>query len=99
MTMTGHTIRMSARTLLELLAGKTSVEDFTRYYSLDPRQMLNPFMHKLRNGQLITSIAFHPSADRDDDDVTIEFGEPDPALSPFRNPPGKGTPSKPSPQH
>ena len=79
MSMTGRSIRMSARALLELLAGTMSVEDFN-YKSV------NPFLHKLQNGRLITAINFHPLEDRDDDEVTIEFGEPDPIVTEFRKP-------------
>jgi hypothetical protein len=89
MTMSGRSIRLSARTLLELLAGKMSIDDFNKAYSLDPRTPVNPFLHKLRRGQLITATVFHAQPDRDDDDVMVEFGEPDPAVSPFRMPPKK----------
>jgi hypothetical protein len=79
MTMKGRSIRMSARTLLELLGGKIRVED------LDFKPV-NPFLHKLQNGRLITAINFHSLEDKDDDEVTIEFGEPDPILTEFRKP-------------
>jgi len=87
MTMTGRSLRMSTRTLLELLAGKMPIDDFTKSYSADLRTPINPFMQRLRNGQLITAISVHPQPDQDDDEVTIEFGDPDPAVSAFRMPP------------
>ena len=77
---------MSARTLLELLAGRMRVEDFAQHYSVDRQKTINPFLYKLQNGQLITSITFHPCKDADDDEVTIEFGDPDPVLTAFRKP-------------
>jgi len=86
MTMTGRSLRMSTRTLLELLAGKMPIDEFTKTHALDPRTPVNPFMQRLRNGQLITAISVHPQPDQDDDEVTIEFGDPDPAVSAFRMP-------------
>jgi hypothetical protein len=86
MKMMGRSLRMSTRTLLELLAGKMSIEDFTKSYAVDLRAPVNSFMQRLRNGQLITAISVHPQPDRDDDEVTIEFGDPDPAVSAFRMP-------------
>jgi hypothetical protein len=77
---------MSTRTLLELLAGKMRIDDFTKSYSLDARTPINPFMQRLRNGQLITAISVHSQPDQDDDEVTIEFGDPDPAVRVFRMP-------------
>ena len=84
--MTGRSLRMSTRTLLELLAGKMPIDEFTKTHALDPRTPVNPFMQRLRNGQLITAISVHPQPDQDDDEVTIEFGDPDPAVSAFRMP-------------
>ena len=86
MTMTSRSLRMSTRTLLELLAGKMRIDDFTKSYSLDARTPINPFMQRLRNGQLITAISVHSQPDQDDDEVTIEFGDPDPAVRVFRMP-------------
>jgi len=91
-TMSARSMRLSARTLLELLAGKMSIDDFTKAYSVDLRTPVNPFLQRLQSGQLITAILLHRQTDRDDDEVTIEFGDPDPAVSAFRMPPGK--PSK-----
>jgi hypothetical protein len=85
MTMTNRSIRMSARTLIELLAGKMRIEDFTQHYSVDHQRAVNPFLQKLQNGQLISAINFHRLEDSDDE-VTIEFGEPDPILTIFRKP-------------
>lgn len=59
MTMSGQSIRMSARTLLEILAGRMPVEQFVQRYTLDQRKIASPFMHKLQNGQLITGVTFH----------------------------------------
>src|ERR1700682_2180428 len=51
MTMTTRSIRMSARTLLEVLAGKIPVEDFTRNYCADARSSINPSTHKTQRGR------------------------------------------------
>jgi len=89
MTLTGRSIQMSSRTFLELLAGKMSIDDFAKHYSIDQRGVLNPFMQKLQNGQLITGIKLIPHPDQDDDEIIIEFGDPDPAIGLFRKPPKK----------
>jgi hypothetical protein len=87
MRLTGRSIRMSTKTLLEVLAGRMSIGDFAKHYSVDRRAAINPFTQKLQNGQMITVIKIHNQPDQDDDEVTIEFGDPDPALTSFRTPP------------
>jgi hypothetical protein len=48
---------MSTRTLLELLAGKMPIDEFTKSYSPDARTTINPFMQRLQIGQLITAVS------------------------------------------
>jgi hypothetical protein len=45
----------------------------------------NPFLNKLANGQLLTDVRIEKDkAEADDDWAVLEFGNPDPAVSPFR---------------
>jgi hypothetical protein len=78
----GRGIEMSARMLLEILAGELSVRDFEQNYRMDAAQ--NPFRNMLKRGRLIEGITVEPHPEADDDRVTIRFGNPDPAIAPFR---------------
>jgi hypothetical protein len=70
---TGTSVKISARTILELLAGRRT-----------PSEINESFERHLQQGRMITGIRVEKSEDYTDDDwLTIEFGEPDPAISPF----------------
>jgi hypothetical protein len=91
----GHTlsrslVKISARTVLELLAGRITASEMNLAHDWLPPEpgrgkgMLNPFERYLREGRLITRIGVDAAEeDESDDCLTIEFGEPDPAISPF----------------
>jgi hypothetical protein len=78
----GRGIEMSARMLLEILAGQLSVRDFEQNYRMEGAQ--NPFRRMLEQGRLIEGITVEPHTEADDDRVTIRFGNPDCAVAPFR---------------
>ena len=78
----GGSVKMSARELLEILAGVKSVSDFEKNYRLTPDS--NPFRRMLAQGRLIKRVSVEHIPERDDDEVTIEFGEPDAAVAAFR---------------
>lgn len=87
-------VMISARILLELLAGRMSYNEFAERYgfvAVDPfpARGPNPFTLSLNNGALITDIAFQKgSSESDDDAVIITLNdESDSAISPFRYPP------------
>ena len=81
--MSDHKITISARTVLELLAGRLDYAKFSMGYGLGRS---NPFLRNLREGRLIVSAMIERSEFPEDDDelLTLEFGEPDPAVSPFK---------------
>ncbi len=87
-SMTPTAVRISSRALLELLAGRKTVEDFVKDADMGPAFGMgpNPFLKQRLAGSMIKSIRLVPHPDRDDDEVEVEFGGPDPALSPFRAP-------------
>src|SRR6266542_902512 len=85
---------VSARILLELLAGRMTYNEFAERYGFVPVDPFpargpNPFTLSLGNGALITDVEFQKgNADSDDDAVIITLkDEADPAISPFRYPP------------
>jgi hypothetical protein len=72
-TLRGNSVKISARTILELLAGRRT-----------PSEINESFERLLQQGRMITRIRVEKSEDDSDDDwLTIEFGKPDPAISPF----------------
>jgi hypothetical protein len=78
----GGNVKMSARLLLELLAGTKTIQEFEAGYDFQRGQ--NPFHRMLAEGRLISNVTVEHRPKQDDDTVIIDFGEPDPAVSPFR---------------
>lgn len=83
-------ISVSARWLMDLLAGRISVEQAHREYGNDSQATkglgANPFRRLLDDGRLPERIQVLRDRDADDDYVVFDFGEPDPAIAPFRVP-------------
>lgn len=77
----GGSIEMSARMLLEILAGRMTIQDFEREYGMKPEE--NPFRRMLAQGRLLKNLSVQANSDKDDDRVVLSFGEPDAAVSPF----------------
>jgi len=83
LAMDGKRVRISARTILELLAGRLDHARFLKAHDFD---RLNPFANGLKQGRLIVSAQIERSGDPEEDDewLVLEFGDPDPAISPYR---------------
>jgi hypothetical protein len=82
-------VRLSARVVLDLLAGRISAEEFQRIYGWHPeseRFEPNPFARALERGQLLTTASVSPGGDEDDDWLEFGFGDVDPATAAFRRP-------------
>jgi hypothetical protein len=81
-------VRISARRLLEILSGKLSPSEIDLVFggSIEPDlpSLPNPFRSALAAGQMITEIGLESLEGKDDDWITIKFGDGDPAVSPFR---------------
>ncbi len=76
----GNEIKLSARAVLDLLAGNISYEDF-------PESYRHFFAKQAASGRLFTQLEIQRSETEEDDDwLKITFGEPDTATSPFRMP-------------
>ena len=74
-------VSISSRDLMQLLSGNLSQEDFCKAYGFDAKHV-NPFALALSQGRLIQRASLS-KLDGDDDLVTFEFGEIDPAIAPF----------------
>lgn len=81
--MSTRTLKISLRVVQELLAGQTDMKAFQELH--DFRK--NPFLRNLEEGCLITKIEVEKGAAEEDDDwLHFTFGNPDPAVSPYRRP-------------
>lgn len=83
--MSDCTAKISARSILDLLAGQMSHEDFLRMHRVGG---FNPFELMREKGRSITNVRIEKSEVAEDDDewLVFEFGRTDPAISPFRTP-------------
>lgn len=77
-------IRISARSLLELLAGTRTQERFAEEHGWADGQG-NMFLAQLASGRLFVAARIEAEPGEDDDWIVFRFGEPDPAVSDFRN--------------
>jgi hypothetical protein len=77
------TIRMSARTVSELFAGKITMDQFIQSQGLDPTIF---FTRHLRNGNTLKNASVERNEHSDDDWIVLEYDGPDPAISPYRVP-------------
>lgn len=75
-------VKMSARDLLQLLAGVLRQDAFEK---LPFMARSNPFLQKLAEGRLIKAAGIAAGGEEADDDwIVFEFGDPDPATTSFR---------------
>ena len=90
MKMQSNRVSISARWLMELLAGRISVEAALKEYGIDGQggsgMHSNPFRRFLEEGRLPKDVRVSRAPDSDDDAIVFEFGAPDAAIAPFRNP-------------
>ena len=90
-TVSDRMVKISARAVLELLAGRV---DQTVFFNAHSFGQHNPFRRELEQGRLITKVVVEKSAVPEDDDdwLLFEFGEADAAVAPFKVPREKKTP-------
>lgn len=79
------TIKISARALLDLLAGRITVEKFQHFTGLDEKSgMPNIFKHRLEQGDILSDVKIEPGGvDEDDDWLVIELRQ-DPSAGPLK---------------
>jgi hypothetical protein len=92
LVMSSNEIRMSARTLMDLLSGRMTHEEFMSRHDDIPSGYRAPgytnfFDMRLKEGKLISNISIEKSDTKDDDVISIRLRGPDPAISPFVVPP------------
>ncbi len=83
--MSDRTVKISARSVMDLLAGRETQERFQHIHNFGEH---NPFESMRRRGRVIKSVRVEQSNIEEDDDewLVFEFGESDPAISPFCEP-------------
>jgi hypothetical protein len=79
----GNSVRISARTLLAVLAGQLD----------QPPQITELFRRKMAQHMTINAAQVEAQADQDDDWITFHFREYDPAIAPLKAPPSTTPPS------
>jgi hypothetical protein len=92
-TVSGDRVKVSAREVLEVLAGQCTVEQINRKCddlsqgrsAGAPNSMPRLIDLYLSQGRMPTNIGIIKTDENDSDDwIEFEFGQPDPAISPFR---------------
>lgn len=80
------TIKLSARALLDLLAGRITIENFQDFTGLgDKSGQPNIFKHRLEQGDILSDVKIEPGGiDEDDDWLVIELKQ-DPSAAPLRS--------------
>lgn len=82
--LSANTLRISARALLDLLAGRLSRETFLRDHGLLDSPSKNMFESALKEGRLLCDVRFEHCPNSDDDWISFSFSNaPDPAISPI----------------
>ena len=79
-----ESIKLSARQIQEVLAGRTTAQELFSQFDSPGRPFRNPFEAALRQGLTIESVNLTKLADADDDLLEIRFGLADPAISKLR---------------
>jgi len=76
-TMSGTEIKLSSRTVLDLLAGKITYDDFPEAYK-------SFFKMEAAEGRLFEAARIEKDVTEQDDDwLVFSFSEPDPAVTPY----------------
>lgn len=88
--MESNRFSISARGLLDLLSGAISSEKYHAEQPWEEGRIGNIFKIMKEQGRSISSVKIEPMKAADDDWITFEFGEPDPAASPFTTPGNDG---------
>jgi len=87
--MTDREIRLPARALTRLLAGRVELERFRKDHHFVPSRpgdiAIDFFANQLKEGRTIESVRIERTTEDDDDWIVFVFGAPDPAISPFRS--------------
>lgn len=77
------TAKISAQSLLKLMAGRVTVEEL--FSALPDRPRKNEFAKILEQGYVLTDVRFEENPDEDHDWLHLEFSGPDASVGPFSN--------------
>jgi len=80
-TMSDQFIEISLRATMDYLAGRITREE---YDGVVPADWIAYLRRRLDEGREITSVSVSKRSDLDDDRLRIQFGDADPACTPFR---------------
>jgi hypothetical protein len=83
------TFRMSARSLIEILAGQRTQRDFDEghgFTTTDRPALPNPFAQAIARGFTVSAVSLEKVPDQDDDWIEFQMAGPDSAIAPFRAP-------------
>lgn len=83
-SMAGQEIKLSSRTLADLLAGRIDQQQFLKDHGSQTLNVGAFFERQLAEGRMITELGVESGEEQDDDWIVVRFGDPDPATSPFR---------------
>ena len=81
--MSNKTIKISARVLTELLAGKAELHEFLKEHE----RPMTFFKNQIAMGNTLKNASVEKNDHEDDDWIVLEYDGPDAAISPFRVPP------------
>ena len=90
-TLRENEISISSRSILRLLAGEMTLDELCDEYRTEGETPMpkGAFKNKLERGRMIEAVEIIRHEEDDDDEIVFRFGEPDPAISPFRVPDNK----------
>lgn len=86
-SMSNRSVKISLREMTEILAGRMTVESIRARHPQrmgESREFPDHFERMLGQGRLPVSASVVPGEPEDDDWIEFTFGDPDPAISPFR---------------
>lgn len=91
--MQDKTIKISARSLTDLLAEKVTLQQFLENHNFKPHSLAPKedtsfqfFAHQVNNGHTLKKASVEKHEHIDDDWIVLEYDGPDPAISPYRTP-------------
>lgn len=90
--LSGQKIRVSSREMVEVLAGLRTFDEngarnveFARSQPHNKSHVSAMFLRQIANGRLPVAITVEKTDENDNDDwIEFDFGEPDPAITPFK---------------
>lgn len=84
-TRSAMTIKISARALMDLLAGRITLAQFQHFTGLEDKpNQRNIFAHRLNQGDILSAIEIEPGGIDKDDDLLVVHFKHDPSAAPLK---------------